>query len=246
MIVPDNEPAMTMATSVQHNLPISSAYSAPVDKTISDNSGPATAATVVDANGASEQNLGCGPTAEANNDENGDEHQDGELMGESSDEENGTAISPADCEATEQTPSLNNSDADTVESMGPPGVVAAEAVLNDSEVVANTQTALAPQDSIETRQVPGQVEQAAESENPLSWLDIEMARLTAPAVFAVPNPVNLLNNNAFAFAEDDHYPFNNHFSPENTSIEFDPFMGDSFNAYGMSGYFDIMAYPRVI
>ena len=246
LIVPDNEPAMTMATSVQHNLPISSAYSAPVDKTISDTSGPATAATVVDANGASEQKLGCGPTAEANNDETGSEHQDGELMSESPDEENDTAISPADYEATEQTPSLNHLDADTVESMGPPSVVAAEAVPNDSEVVANTQTALAPQDSIQTGQVHGQAEQAAVSENPLSWLDIEMARITAPAVSAVPNPVDLLNNNAFAFAEDDHYPFNNHFSPENTSIEFDPFMGDSFNAYDMSDYFDITSYPRVV
>ena len=242
LIIPDNEPAMTMATSVQHNLSAKSAYSAPMNNLISDVSGPTTAVTMLDADDAFEQDLSRALRAEAEKDGTGSKNQDEELVGEPFDEENDIAISLADYEATQTASSLNIMDTGSVASMSTASVVVTEAGLNDSEAVANTETGLAPQVSISTWQVAGQAEQAAVSDNPLPLVD-GVAWLDLPAQLPAPNPVNLLSNIVFPPGVDARYPFNNYFAPEHTGFQFDPFMGDFFNAYDMSDYFKFMNYP---
>ena len=240
LIIPDNEPVMTMATSVQHTLPSKPAspmhtpYSVPVDKTIATSSDPTAAVNTAYAADAFEQNLSRSLRAEAGNDGAGSEDQDDELMAEASDDENADAASAADSEATGET-SFSNDIASEI--------AATEVELDDSQAVAITQTALALQDGMPSWQDLGQSQEAAVSDDPLGWLDNAMALLNAPSGAPAQNPVDMLNNNFFTLAADDQYPFNGHFTPENTSIEFDPFMGDSFNAFDMSDYSSFMSYP---
>lgn len=215
LIVPDNEPAMTMATSVQHNLPMKSANFAPVHKTTSDASGPTTAVTMVVANDASKQTV------------------------------SETAAPLPDREATGDASSSTDVGTDTVASMDSSNVVLTETGLNGSEVTANTQTVLAPQVSLPNSQVPGTVEQAAVLGNPLLGPDItELAQLAAPVVLPAPKPVNHLKNNpSMFFGKNDCYPYNNHFVPGEEVYEFDPYMGDEFNAFDLEDFRKFISYP---
>ena len=238
LIVPDNEPAMTMATSVQYNLPMKSANFVPVHKTTFGASGPTTAVTMVDANNASEQNLSRPLRAEAEKDGTESGSQGKEPKEKSSDEKNENATSLPDREVTEDTSSPTDVGTDTVASMDPSSIALNETGLNGSEVTANTQTALASQDNLPNSHVAWTAEQVAVLDNPLPGSVItELAQLAVPVILPSPNPVDYLNNDpSMFFDEDDCYPYNNHFAPEKVAFKFDPYMGSAFNAFDIDDF----------
>ena len=69
----------------------------------------------------------------------------------------------------------------------------------------------------------------------LQWLDGSMEPdTTAATTNQTPNPVLALANTNFATNGD--WPFNGEFDPDSLSLNFDPFVGNPFNAFDMSDY----------
>lgn len=221
LIMPDNEPAMTMATLMQHKLPVKSANSAPANNGTSGASGPATAVNMTNANDAIE----------------------------SSGVEDDNAILLADREATDDTSFLNDMDSDMVTSMGISGIAVTEAVVDDFEVVANTQTGWDPQDILSTWEALAEPV-VVSNDTPLVPSDstplvANTGRTWYSAAASIPNPYagDFVRDNAFAFTDFGQYPFDNHFTPDDPDFEFDPYMGDPFNSYDMTEYFDFSKFP---